>query len=81
MLEKENALLKRKLQRLEGDPNPDPNHEEDMRRIEAFMNNHCGELEAENLGECRRYFKKMREMYHSKLSEYVKELTFISEKL
>lgn len=45
------------------------------------MNNNAGELEVEHLGEAKRYFRKMRDMYHSKLSEYVKELTFISEKL
>jgi hypothetical protein len=33
------------------------------------------------LSQARRYFKKMKKMYHQKLSEYVQELTFISEKL
>lgn len=35
----------------------------------------------ESFTEAKRYFRKMRDMYHSKLSEYVQELTFISEKL
>lgn len=40
--------------------------------------NMSGELEVDSFSEARRYFKKMRDMYHSKLSEYVQELTFIS---
>ena len=45
------------------------------------MNNYENELSVANLGQAKRYFKKMKEMYHSKLNQYVKELTFISEKL
>ena len=45
------------------------------------MNNFENDLQVANLGQAKRYFKKMKEMYHSKLNEYVKELTFISEKL
>ena len=33
------------------------------------------------MAQAKKYFKKMKEMYHSRLNEYVKELTFISEKL
>ena len=45
------------------------------------MNLNAAELEVDSFSEARRYFKKMRDMYHSKLTEYVRELTFISEKL
>ena len=50
--------------------------------IENFMmNSHSNDLQVDNLGQARRYFRKMREVYHHKLNEYVQELTFISEKL
>jgi kinesin family member 6/9 len=45
------------------------------------MNSQEGDLSVESLSQARRYFKKMKKMYHQKLSEYVQELTFISEKL
>jgi kinesin family protein 6/9 len=38
-------------------------------------------LEVESLGQAKRYLRKMKEVYSSRMSEYVKELTFISEKL
>ena len=45
------------------------------------MNNIDSQLTFENMAQAKKYFKKMKEMYHSRLNEYVKELTFISEKL
>ncbi len=45
------------------------------------MNNIDSDLSFDNMTQAKRYFKKMKEMYHSRLNEYVKELTFISEKL
>lgn len=36
------------------------------------MNNSMGDLEVDNLPQAKKYFKKMREMYQSKLGEYVK---------
>jgi hypothetical protein len=45
------------------------------------MNLNAHELEVDSFSEAKRYFRKMRDMYHSKLTEYVRELTFISEKL
>ena len=45
------------------------------------MNQSNGDLEVESLGQAKRYLRKMKEVYSSRMSEYVKELTFISEKL
>lgn len=45
------------------------------------MNNQENDLSINNLNQAKRYFKKMKELYHKKLNEYVEELTFISEKL
>lgn len=42
------------------------------------MNNQQTELSVNHIGQARRYFKKMKELYHKKLNEYVEELTFIS---
>ena len=36
------------------------------------MNNIDSQLTFENMAQAKKYFKKMKEMYHSRLNEYVK---------
>ena len=81
MLERQNALLKRKLAKYESEGEAAESGEEEMEKIERFMNNHENELSVTNTSQAKRYFKKMKDLYHSKLNQYVQELTFISEKL
>ena len=52
-----------------------------MSKIERFMNNRDSDLSVENVVQAKGYFRKMKDLYHRKLGEYVQELTFISEKL
>lgn len=59
-MERENAMLKRKLARFEGEADRDEDQQEDNRKIERFMNQVDCELEVESLGQARRYFKKMK---------------------
>lgn len=39
-----------------------------MAKIERFMNNRESELSVDNVGQAKGYFKKMKELYHKKLS-------------
>ena len=52
-----------------------------MVKIERFMNNRDNDLSVDNVSQAKGYFRKMKDLYHKKLSEYVQELTFISDKL
>jgi kinesin family protein 6/9 len=81
LLERENAQLRKRLAKFEGEGEREEDTEEDARAIQLFMNQSNGDLEVESLGQAKRYLRKMKEVYSSRMSEYVKELTFISEKL
>lgn len=80
LLERENAQLRKRLAQFEGEGEQEDT-EEDAAAILKFMNQPNADLEVESLAQARRYFRKMKELYSSRMSEYVKELTFISEKL
>jgi ferritin len=49
-----------------------------LKKIYKFMNRSDNNITFENISQAKRYFIKMKEMYHSRLNEYVMELTFIS---
>ena len=74
-------MLKRKISQYETDSEYNLTPQEEDNKIERFMNNAESDISFESMAQAKRYFKKMREMYHSRLNEYVKELTFISDKL
>lgn len=80
LLERENAQLRKRLAQFEGEGEQEDT-EEDAAAILKFMNQPNADLEVDSLAQARRYFRKMKELYSSRMSEYVKELTFISEKL
>lgn len=80
LLERENAQLRKRLAQFEGEGEQEDT-EEDAAAILKFMNQPNADLEVGSLAQARRYFRKMKELYSSRMSEYVKELTFISEKL
>jgi len=42
-----------------------------MAKIERFMNNRDTELYVESMNQAKGYFKKMKDLYHRKLGEYV----------
>jgi kinesin family protein 6/9 len=46
-----------------------------------FLNERSLELEVKNLKEAQMCFEAMKDLYNSRMKEYVTELTFISEKL
>jgi kinesin family protein 6/9 len=46
-----------------------------------YLNERSAGLEVKNLYEAQLCFETMKEIYNSRMKEYVTELTFISEKL
>ena len=50
-------------------------------KTDLYLNEKNEDLSVENMVEAQLCFKAMKEIYNSRLKEYVTELTFISEKL
>lgn len=46
-----------------------------------YLNERTPVLEVDNLEEAQACFEAMKDLYNSRMKEYVTELTFISEKL
>lgn len=55
--------------------------EEISEKVDEFLNNNYKELEVSSLEEAKLYFNAMRDMYNSRMKEYVNELNYISNKL
>ncbi len=56
-------------------------HDQIQQKVEMFLNERSLELEVKNLKEAQMCFEAMKDLYNSRMKEYVTELTFISEKL
>jgi len=52
-----------------------------LTKADLYLNEKNEDLDIGNMGEAQLCFKAMKEIYNSRMKEYVTELTFISEKL
>lgn len=55
--------------------------EEITEKVDEFLNDNSKELEVCSLEVAKLYFNSMRDMYNSRMKEYVNELNYISNKL
>jgi hypothetical protein len=47
------------------------------KHVEEFLNNQNEEIPVESKEEAKRYFRIMKEIYNSRMQEYIKELSKI----
>jgi len=52
-----------------------------LMKTDLYLNEKNEELIVGNMGEAQMCFKAMKDIYNTRMKEYVTELTFISEKL
>ena len=52
-----------------------------LMKTDLYLNEKKEELVVGNMGEAQMCFKAMKDIYNTRMKEYVTELTFISEKL
>ena len=52
-----------------------------MQKVDLFLNEKVSELQVQTIQEAQKCFQAMKELYNTRMKEYVTELTFISEKL
>ena len=60
---------------------PPPDYNDVLMKSDMYLNEKSEDLSVENMTEAQLCFKAMKEIYNSRMKEYVTELTFISEKL
>lgn len=56
-------------------------YEELSERVSQYMNEQAPSLDVNNMKEASQCFQLMKNLYNTRMKEYVTELTFISEKL
>lgn len=52
-----------------------------LNRVDSYLNEKNDDLIANSPAEAQVYFRAMKDIYNTRMKEYVTELTFISEKL